>query len=157
MRLLSRSSRVAILLAAVVIAPACTNPDEIFVPEITSTNFAASLGVDLPNSTQTTTGLWYREIMDGTGAEVPSEGSVRVTVQYTGWLRNGVEFDTGTFSFVTGTGAVQPGFDEGVRTMKVGGIRQLIIPPDLLYGDQGTTGIPGQSITVFRVTLLSIG
>ena len=136
---------------------ACTNPDEIFVPEITSTNFAASLGVDLPNSTQTASGLWYREILDGTGAEVPSEGSTRVTVQYTGWLRNGVEFDAGTFSFVTGTGAVQPGFDEGVRTMKVGGIRQLIIPPDLLYGDQGTSGIPGQSITVFSVTLLSIG
>jgi FKBP-type peptidyl-prolyl cis-trans isomerase len=47
--------------------------------------------------------------------------------------------------------------DEGVRSMKVGGVRQLIIPPGLGYGESGFGTIPGQSILVFRVTLLSIG
>jgi FKBP-type peptidyl-prolyl cis-trans isomerase len=158
---LSKSSRLAVLVAVVAIAPACTNSDEIFVPEITSTNFATALGVDIPNSVATASGLYYRDIPPaGTGATVPSTSGTRVTIQYTGWLRNGVEFDTGTFSFITGTvgpGSAITGMDEGVRGMKVGGIRQLILPPELAYGTDGTTGIPGQSILVFRVTLLSIG
>lgn len=155
-----RFSRLAILLAAVVIAPGCTNSDEIFIPEITSTNFATSLDVDIPGSTGTASGLYYREISVGGGATVPTAAGTRVTIQYTGWLRNGVEFDTGTFSFTTGTvgpGSAITGMDEGVRGMRVGGVRQIIIPPSLGYGDNGTTGIPGQSILVFRVTLLSIG
>ena len=154
----SKSARFAILLAAFVVAPACTNEDEIFNPDISNTNFAAALGVDLAASTQTSSGLFYRDMPAGTGATVPATGTTtRVTVQYTGWLRNGVEFDDGTLTFFVGTGAVQPGFDEGMRGMRVGGIRQLIIPPELLYGQDGATGIPGQSITVFSVTLLSIG
>jgi FKBP-type peptidyl-prolyl cis-trans isomerase FkpA len=138
----------------------CTNTDEIFVPSITATNFAASLGVSIPASTETVSGLFYRDISTGGGAAVPATSGTRVTIQYTGWLRNGVEFDAGTFSFTTGTvgpGSAILGMDEGVRGMNVGGVRQLIIPPDLAYGSDGTTGIPGQSILVFRVTLLSIG
>jgi FKBP-type peptidyl-prolyl cis-trans isomerase len=156
-----RHSRFLIaILAAALVAPACTNADEIFNPEIPSTNFAASLGVDLAISTQSTSGLWYRDISVGGGATVPAAAGTRVTIQYTGWFRNGVEFDSGTFSFTTGTvgpGSAISGMDEGVRGMRVGGVRQLVIPPELGYGRSGTTGIPGQSILVFQVTLLSIG
>jgi signal transduction histidine kinase len=83
-----------------------------------------------------------------------------VTIQYTGWLRNGIEFDAGTFSFITGTvgpGSAISGMDEGVRGMNVGGVRQLIIPPELGYAERVQPGIPAYSIIVFRVTLLSIG
>ena len=152
--------RLAATLLAVAIVPACTNADEIFIPEITSTNFATSLGVDLAISTNTASGLWYRDISVGGGAQVPTAGGTRVTIQYTGSFRNGVEFDAGTFSFTTGTvgpGSAIAGMDEGVRGMRVGGVRQLVIPPSLGYGSNGTTGIPGQSILVFQVTLLSIG
>jgi FKBP-type peptidyl-prolyl cis-trans isomerase len=150
----------SLLLIPALIVPACTNADEVFVPNIGSSNFAAALGVDLANSTQTSSGLWYRDISVGAGALVPATGGTRVTLQYTGWLRNGIEFDEGTFTFTTGTvgaGSAISGMDEGVRGMRVGGVRQLIIPPDLAYGQDGTIGIPGQSILVFQVTLLSIG
>ncbi len=156
-----RSVRLALaVLLAPLAAAGCTDNDQIFIPEITATNFASSLGVDLANSTQTESGLWYRDISVGGGAEVPTAGGTRVTIQYTGWLRNGIEFDTGTFSFITGTvgpGSAILGMDEGVRGMRVGGVRQIIIPPDLGYGTDGAPGIPTQSILVFRVTLLSIG
>jgi peptidylprolyl isomerase len=149
-----------LITAAACLFAACTNADEIFIPDIAATNFAAALDVDIPNSIQTATGLFYREISEGSGATVPAAAGTRVTVQYTGWLRNGVEFDAGTFSFITGTvgpGSAISGMDEGVRSMKVGGVRQLIIPPGLGYGESGFGTIPGQSILVFRVTLLSIG
>lgn len=150
----------ALLIVPFLVVGACTSDAEIFVPSITSTNFAPALGVDIANSVGTSTGLYYLDISVGGGAEVPSAAGTRVTIQYTGWLRNGLEFDTGTFSFTTGTvgpGSAIPGMDEGVRGMRVGGVRQLIIPPALAYGPDGTTGIPGQSILVFSVTLLSIG
>lgn len=150
----------SLLLIPALLVPGCTSTDELFDPVITETNFAVSLGVDLANSTQTASGLWYRDITVGGGAQVPATGATIVTTQYTGWLRNGIEFDEGTFTFTTGTvgpGSARPGYDEGVRGMRVGGVRQLIIPPELMYGRNGTTGIPGQSILVFQVTLLSIG
>lgn len=144
----------AILLAALLVAscgPAA------FEPNIEKTQYADSLGVDLANSTKTSSGLWYRDITVGGGAMVANDTGISVTVRYTGYLRNGVEFDAGTLPpFKTGSGALVLGFDEGVRGMRVGGRRQLIIPPSLGYGAVQQGSIPPSSIIVFVVDLLSI-
>src|SRR5579872_6813957 len=86
-------------------------------------------------------GLIYWEVKEGTGATAKT-GDI-VTVDYTGWLASdGKKFDSSVdrhqpFSFTLGFGKVIKGWDEGVQGMKVGGKRQLHIPPDLAYGPQG--------------------
>ena len=152
---MSRSFRSLALLATMVLTASCgTDP---FQPDIENTNFAPALGVDLGASTRDPSGLWYRDLTVGGGATVAADTGISVTVRYTGYLRNGVQFDTGTLPpFVTGAGTVVRGFDLGVRGMRVGGRRQLIIPPSLGYGDSQSGSIPPNSILVFVVDLLSI-
>jgi peptidylprolyl isomerase len=110
--------------------------------------------------TVTTSGLQFIDIKVGTGAS-PQTGQT-VEVHYTGWLADGTKFDSSRdrglpFSFAIGTGQVIPGWDEGVASMKVGGQRRLIIPPELGYGAQGYPGvIPANAQLIFDVELLSI-
>ena len=107
----------------------------------------------------TASGLQYWNIKLGTGAlAIPGK---KVKVDYTGWLTNGKKFDSsvGTghpFEFTLGNHEVIKGWDEGIAGMKVGGKRQLRIPPDLGYGAQGTPGgpIPPDATLIFDVQLL---
>ena len=110
--------------------------------------------------TTTASGLQYWNIRQGTGAlAIPGK---KVKVDYTGWLTNGKKFDTsvGTghpFEFTLGNGDVIKGWDEGVAGMKVGGKRQLKIPPDLAYGDRGYPPvIPANSTLIFDVRLVGV-
>jgi peptidylprolyl isomerase len=108
----------------------------------------------------TSTGLQFIDILEGTG-ESPLTGD-RVIVNYTGWLQDGgTKFDsslegTQPFSFFIGTGGVIPGWDEGVATMKVGGKRRLIIPPELGYGASGSGSIPPNATLIFDIDLIDI-
>jgi len=139
------------------VSVAACGGDSVFVPDITKTQFATSLEVDLAASTKTASGLYYRDLIVGTGALNPTDTAKTVTVAYTGSFRNGVQFDAGTIGpFRTGTGAVIAGFDEGLKGMRAGGRRQLIIPPSLGYGAQATNGIPANSILVFVVDLRTV-
>ncbi len=109
--------------------------------------------------TTTESGLKYYDLMEGTG-ETPAAGQT-VVVNYTGWLEDGTVFDTSVggepFSFVLGAGNVISGWDEGVASMKVGTKRQLVIPANLAYGDQGAGSvIPGGATLIFEVELLEI-
>jgi FKBP-type peptidyl-prolyl cis-trans isomerase len=110
--------------------------------------------------TKTASGLEYWDIKVGTGA-VAQTGQ-HVKVDYTGWLTNGKKFDSsvGTgrpFDFMLGASQVIKGWDEGVVGMKVGGKRQLRIPPDLAYGPKGYPGvIPANSTLIFDVQLLDV-
>ena len=109
--------------------------------------------------TKTASGLQYWDIKAGSGAEAKTGHKVKV--DYTGWLTNGKKFDSsvGTgrpFEFMLGAGQVIKGWDEGVAGMKVGGKRQLRIPPDLAYGEKGYPGaIPPNSTLVFDVELVA--
>lgn len=123
-------------------------------------NPSASDNMSEANAVTTPSGLKYIDIQEGTGA-TPTTGQT-VTVHYTGTLEDGTKFDSSRdrgrpFSFKIGVGQVIKGWDEGVGTMKVGGRRQLIIPPDLGYGARGAGGvIPPNATLNFDVELLKI-
>jgi peptidylprolyl isomerase len=111
----------------------------------------------------TATGLKYEDVTAGTGAQ-PKTGQT-VVVHYTGWLwendAKGKKFDSSVdrnqpFKFQLG-GRVIKGWNEGVATMKVGGKRLLLIPPQLAYGPQGYGGvIPPNATLLFEVELMGI-
>ena len=110
--------------------------------------------------TVTASGLQFIDIEVGTG-DSPQSGQT-VEVHYTGWLADGTKFDSSLdrgqpFSFVLGAGRVIAGWDEGVASMKVGGERRLIIPPELAYGESGYPPvIPANAELTFDVELLAI-
>ena len=116
------------------------------------------------NIVTTSSGLKIEDTKVGNGAE-PKTGQTCV-MHYTGWLyENGArskKFDSSVdrgqpFEFPIGTGRVIKGWDEGVATMKVGGKRTLIIPPDLGYGARGAGGvIPPNATLIFDVELLGV-
>jgi peptidylprolyl isomerase len=112
----------------------------------------------------TPTGLKYTDVKVGTGAEAVK--GVFVEVHYTGWLyvnsKRDKKFDSSVdrnqpFSFQLGAHEVIAGWEEGVQGMKVGGKRELIIPPKLAYGERGAGGvIPPNATLIFEVELLRI-
>ena len=121
--------------------------------------FAPSLNVDLKAMTKTPSGLYYRDLVVGPGPT--AEPGKRCGVKYVGQLIDGSQFD-GTrpgdppLVFTPGRHDVIDGWDQGVPGMKVGGKRQLVIPPELGYGPQGSGPIPPNAIMVFTVELVSV-
>jgi len=109
---------------------------------------------------KTDSGLQYWEIRVGNG-EVAKEGS-HVRVHYSGWLTTGKKFDSSVdrgqpFDFTIGNGEVIKGWEEGVAGMKVGGKRQLRIPPELGYGADGSPpDIPANATLIFDIQLLGV-
>ena len=106
----------------------------------------------------TPSGLKYIDEKIGEGNS-PSIGKM-VSVHYTGTLENGTKFDSSydrkqPYSFPIGVHRVIPGWDEGLMTMKEGGKRKLIVPPDLGYGAQGfPPNIPPNATLIFEVELV---
>lgn len=117
-------------------------------------------GANNKNTTKEVTKLEINDEVVGTGAE--AKNGDKVTVNYTGWLANGVKFDSSLdrnkpFEFYLGKGSVIEGWDKGVLGMKVGGKRKLVIPPDLAYGQQGAGNvIPPNAVLTFEVELLDV-
>ncbi|MGH2536837.1 MAG: FKBP-type peptidyl-prolyl cis-trans isomerase [Candidatus Promineifilaceae bacterium] len=110
--------------------------------------------------TTTDSGLQYHVTEAGEG-EIPQAGEV-VSVQYTGYLSDGTEFDSSLdqarpFSFVLGERQVISGWDEGIALLNEGGQARLVIPPDLGYGPAGNPPvIPADATLVFDVELVDI-
>jgi peptidylprolyl isomerase len=113
-----------------------------------------------PEEITTPSGLRYTDLREGTGP-TPQRGQT-VTVHYVGTLENGKKFDSSydrgaPADFRIGVGQVIKGWDEGLMSMKTGGKRRLVIPPNLGYGPQGRPpDIPGNSTLVFEVELLGV-
>ena len=108
----------------------------------------------------TGSGLQYENLQEGSGQAAKASNTVEV--HYTGWLKDGTQFDSShdrgqAFSFRLGAGKVIKGWDEGVAGMKVGGKRTLVIPPELGYGARGAGGvIPPNATLMFDVELLKV-
>jgi peptidylprolyl isomerase len=129
-----------------------------------SSGASTSAKAQAPATFATPSGLRIADTKVGTGA-LPQTGDTCV-MHYTGWLyqngQKGAKFDSSLdrgqpFEFPIGTGQVIRGWDEGVATMKVGGKRTLIIPPELGYGARGAGGvIPPNATLIFEVELLGV-
>jgi len=155
-----RRSSQLLLFIAVLVVTACLEASP-FVPKIEDVSYAPSLGVDLTASIKTANGVYYRDITVGGGTLVRSDsGGDTLSITYTGYLRDGTAFDTnvgGTlFTFITGSPDVIGGMDEGVRGMRQGGTRQIIIPPALGYGGVRYGSIPPHSILIFTVEAVTV-
>lgn len=105
------------------------------------------------------------DLLAGTGTEAASGNTL--TVNYTGWLydptkpdNKGLQFDSSigreAFVFVLGTQSVITGWDKGLVGMKIGGIRRLVIPPSLGYGNIRNNSIPPYATLVFEIELLDV-
>jgi rhodanese-related sulfurtransferase len=86
----------------------------------------------------------------------------RVVVQYVGYLTDGTKFDSSydrgrPFDFTIGQGEVIAGWELGVKGMRVGGVRELIIPPELAYGERGASDvIPPNATLRFEIELMGV-
>lgn len=118
--------------------------------------------LDEAEFTETDSGLRYFDLVEGDGP-TPEEGQ-QVIVHYTGWLKeDGVQFDSSLnrgqpIVFTVGIGQVIPGWDEALTSMNVGGKRQVVIPPELAYGEAGAGGgiIPPNATLIFEMELVDV-
>ncbi len=120
-----------------------------------------------PSPTSPANGAPYSQtdVVLGTGAAAAVGNTVGVN--YTGWLydvsqpaQQGAQFDASTpgtpFSFTLGDGQVIQGWEQGVVGLQIGGVRRLVIPPSLAYGDTRHGMIPPNATLVFQITLVSV-
>ena len=124
--------------------------------EVERTVFAEELDVVLLAMTRLPPGVYYRDIEEGTGARA-SPGR-EVFMAYIAYLANGTEVDRtargdGPLVFKVGEGTVIRGWDLGVRGMRTGGTRQLVVPSRYAYGSKAVGKVPANSVMVFVVRL----
>ncbi|MBI4137959.1 MAG: FKBP-type peptidyl-prolyl cis-trans isomerase [Candidatus Sungbacteria bacterium] len=105
------------------------------------------------------TGLVIEDVKTGGGREAKTGDTV--SVHYVGTLADGKKFDSSRdrgepFSFTIGQGFVIQGWEQGIPGMRVGGMRKLVIPPDLAYGERAVGTIPPNSTLFFEVELLDV-
>ena len=92
---------------------------------------------------------------EGTGRLAQVEDDVIVDLQ--GWTTDGVAFDSAIgLNLELGAGQVIPGVERGILEMKVGGLRTLVIAPELAFGEAGTNGVPPNSVVIYRILVNSI-
>ena len=140
-------------------------------PDIESLVFASSLGVDLTEMTLLPSGLYLRDLAVGGGERVGQQRGVRF--DYQGWLHDGTAVDQGMYPvnqfspgafvspfdgevyYLVGSGQTIAGWDIGLEGMRVGGERQLVIPPQLAFGAQGSPDgrVPGNAVLVYVLKL----
>ncbi len=121
---------------------------------VEETMFSSALNVDLGASTALPNGLYVRDLVVGSGAEVQS--GQNITIGYMAALSNGELFDSNTYTFTYGKNPshVIEGLNQGFDGVKRGGTRQLLIPPALAYKANGAPpGVPPNAVVVFVATV----
>ena len=151
---------IGVFLVALVVAVVLATTGGEDTPEAFDPNSISKPEVEVPEGDPPEE-LEIEDITEGEGTE--AQPGDTLTMQYVGVnYSNGKEFDSSweggePFTFQIGAGSVIPGWDEGIVGMKVGGRRQLIIPPDLGYGAEGSPpDIPPNETLVFVVDLLDV-
>ena len=141
-----------------VIPPNATLVFDVELVEVQPGAPAAPTAVDESAFAVAANGLKQADLVIGDGP-TPMLGQL-IVVHYTGWLQDGGKFDSSIdygepFTFNLGMGQVIGGWDQGLVGMKVGGKRQLVVPPELAYGETGAGGvIPPNATLIFEVELL---
>lgn len=136
--------------------------------------FAAELQVDLSRMTLLPSGLYVRDLVEGTGAHAASHAGARF--DYEGWLHDGTPVDRGRYPehafwpgafvspldgqvyYLVGSGQTIAGWDLGLVGMRVGGTRQVVVPSKLGYHGQGSPDgrVPPNAVLVYRFDLLAV-
>jgi len=147
-------------LAAEAMAPAVGAPAASIETPMEGIVFADALNVVPLAMERHPAGLLYRDIEVGTGTPASPGREIRMT--YIAYLPDGTEVDRTPpngppLAFTLGNGTVIRGWDLGVRGMKVGGTRQLVVPPRLAYGRRAVGRIPANATLVFVVRLDRVG
>ena len=168
---------VATLVVLPVVAAGCggeSGPVDPGPPDIESLVFAPSLGVDISRMTLLASGLYVRDMVPGDGASVGQQQGARFN--YEGWLHDGTPVDKGVYPinqfspgaflspfdgevyYLVGSGQTIAAWDIGLEGMRVGGRRQLVVPPRLGFGAAGSSDgrVPGNAVLVYFFELLAI-
>lgn len=131
-------------------------PEEAIPPELV--DYHPDLGITISEMMLHPSGLLWADDSVGIGDSLDVD--MTAVVHYTGWLPDGTAFDSSRggnpFSFRVGAGEVIDAWDIGVIGMRTGGKRKLVIPPEMGYGTEGFSIIPGNAILVFEIELLEI-
>jgi peptidylprolyl isomerase len=123
--------------------------------DVERTTFAPSLGIDLSRMMRRVSGLYVQDLTVGTGS-VAATGRTAV-LEYSGWLPDGKQFDSGEITVTLGSNKVIRAWEEGVLGMRVGGRRRIVSPPQLAYGERGAgPDIPPNAVLVFEFTLADV-
>jgi FKBP-type peptidyl-prolyl cis-trans isomerase len=153
---MSKRGYIYLAIAVAIIVPTAT---AIIIATTVPAPIAAD-ETDKEGTVTTKSGLKYKELRVGNGAEAKAGNTV--SVHYTGTFTDGKKFDSSLdrkepFPFKLGAGMVIKGWDEGVAGMKVGGKRKLMVPYKLAYGERGFGDtIPPKTDLVFEVELLEV-
>jgi peptidylprolyl isomerase len=148
----------AVAAAALLAAAACASGPPRVPPTIAAAPFSPELGVNIAEMTRTRGGAYHKDLSVGTGPTA-IRGS-EVSVRYSLYLVDGTLLEGGPndapITFALGSGKVIRGWDEAIPGMRVGGIRKIVVPPELGYGRQGGSRVPPNAVLVFDVQLTSV-
>ena len=156
--------RFALALLAVVFLAGCAGSAGSKAPQADSSSSApapdAAAAAPRTKVHKLASGLVYEDLIIGNGKM--ADPGLEVSVDYRGTLADGTPFDNSydrgrPYTFTLGAGQVVAGWDQGIKGMRVGGKRKLIIPPDMGYGAEGRPPvIPPNSVLLFEVVLVAV-
>lgn len=156
--MISRPPLAVASLALALLGTACGGSRTAPLVGADAVSYAPALGVDVARFTRSGSGLLHQDVREGDGAR--AEPGRTVWIAYTGWLADGTRFDGAAvdrpLEFVIGQRKAIRGFEEGVRGMRVGGRRKLVVPPALGYGRERVGPVPANSVLVFDVELVRV-
>lgn len=161
-----RLSRLLVAVVPLALAACLSSTEPTAYATVEGTTYAPELGVDLANSTRLSDGVYYRDVTVGSGAAIASGDSVGV--YYVGNVYNGAPIDSlkagnanAPLSFRVGAQRPLLALQEGIVGMKIGGRRQILIPPNLAYplgavDSNNVVIIPANAVIVFMVDAAAI-